>query len=394
MSDIKNIGVLGSTGSIGTQTIDIIADYPELFRASVLTARRQWRLLAEQALKYRPDLVVIGEEQYYAPLREALAGSGVEVAAGAKAIEEGAAHPATDTVVTAMVGYSGLLPTIYAIKSGKTIALSNKETLVVAGELITSLCRKHGVDIIPVDSEHSAIFQCLVGENRKEMRKIILTASGGPFRKLSKDRLSQVTAADALKHPNWDMGAKVTIDSASMMNKGFEMIEARWLFDCRPEQIEVAVHPQSIVHSMVEYRDGSVKAQLGVPDMHTPIRYALSYPSRLHTEARPMRLEDYSTLTFERPDLEKFPLLGYAFDAIRKGGTMPCILNAANEIAVQAFLEGRIRFTDMPVIARRTMERTPWSPDAGLESLIATNAEARRIAESLLDKSETYRLPD
>ena len=384
MSEIKNIGVLGSTGSIGTQTLDIIAEYPELFRASVLTARRQWRLLAEQALKYRPDLVVIGDEQYYEPLRAALAGSGIEVAAGAKAIEEGAAHPATDTVVTAMVGYSGLLPTISAINSGKTIALSNKETLVVAGELITSLCRKNSVDIIPVDSEHSAIFQCLVGENRKEMRKIILTASGGPFRKLSKDQLSEVTPADALKHPNWDMGAKVTIDSASMMNKGFEMIEARWLFDCQPERIEVAVHPQSIVHSMVEYRDGSVKAQLGVPDMHTPIRYALSYPSRLHTEARPMRLEDYATLTFERPDLDKFPLLGYAFEAIRKGGTMPCILNAANEIAVQAFLEGRIRFTDMPEIARRTMETTPWSETPDLETLIATNAEARAIAESYL----------
>lgn len=384
MSEIKNIGVLGSTGSIGTQTLDIIAEYPELFRASVLTARRQWRLLADQALKFRPDLIVIGDEEYYKPLKDALYGSGIEVAAGAKAIEEAAAYRTTDTVVTAMVGYSGLLPTISAIKAGKTIALSNKETLVVAGELITGLCKSHGVNILPVDSEHSAIFQCLVGENRDEMRKIILTASGGPFRKLSKEQLSEVTPADALKHPNWDMGAKVTIDSASMMNKGFEMIEARWLFDCRPEQIEVVVHPQSIVHSMVEYRDGSVKAQLGVPDMHTPIRYALSYPSRLHTEAKPMHLEDYATLTFERPDMEKFPLLGYAFEAIRKGGTMPCILNAANEIAVQAFLEGRIRFTDMPVVARKTMEDTPWNSASDLETLIATNAEARAIAEGLL----------
>ncbi len=381
MSKIKNIGVLGSTGSIGTQTLDIISDYPELFRASVLTARRQWRLLAEQSLKFKPDLVVIGDEQYYPSLRDALKGSGIEVAAGAKAIEEGAAHPASDTVVTAMVGYSGLLPTISAIKGGKTIALSNKETLVVAGELITGLCKNYGVDIVPVDSEHSAIFQCLVGENRDEMRKIILTASGGPFRKLSKEELSSVTPADALKHPNWDMGAKVTIDSASMMNKGFEMIEARWLFDCQPEQIEVAVHPQSIVHSMVEYRDGSVKAQLGVPDMHTPIRYALSYPTRLHAEARPMRLEDYATLTFERPDMEKFPLLGYAFDAIRAGGTMPCILNAANEIAVQAFLENKIRFTDMPTIARHTMEKATWNAIPDLETLITTNEEARKIAE-------------
>ncbi|MDE5794401.1 MAG: 1-deoxy-D-xylulose-5-phosphate reductoisomerase [Muribaculaceae bacterium] len=384
MSEIKNIGVLGSTGSIGTQTLDIISEYPEHFRASVLTARRQWRLLADQALKYRPDVVVIGEEEYYAPLCEALNGSGIEVCAGAKAIEEAAAHPKTDTVVTAMVGYSGLLPTISAIKAGKTIALSNKETLVVAGELITNLCKEYGVDIVPVDSEHSAIFQCLVGENRKEMRKIILTASGGPFRTLTKEALSEVTPADALKHPNWDMGAKVTIDSASMMNKGFEMIEARWLFDCQPEKIEVAVHPQSIVHSMVEYRDGSVKAQLGVPDMHTPIRYALSYPTRLHTEARPMRMEDYATLTFERPDMEKFPLLGYAFEAIKIGGTMPCILNAANEITVQAFLEKRIRFTDMPVIARKTMDATPWSETPDLPTLIATNEEARKIAANYL----------
>ena len=385
MSEIKNIGVLGSTGSIGTQTLDIIAEYPELFRASVLTARRQWRLLADQALKYRPDIVVIGEENYYQPLNEALKGSGIEVAAGTKAIEDVAAHPNTDTVVTAMVGYSGLIPTISAIKAGKTIALSNKETLVVAGELITNLCKEYNVEIVPVDSEHSAIFQCLVGENREEMRKIILTASGGPFRKFSKEELSAVTPADALKHPNWDMGAKVTIDSASMMNKGFEMIEARWLFDCSPEQIEVAVHPQSIVHSMVEYRDGSVKAQLGVPDMHTPIRYALSYPKRLNTEARPMRLEDYAKLTFERPDMGKFPLLGYAFDAIHEGGTMPCILNAANEIAVQAFLEDRIRFTDMPKVASYTMENVAWQANPDLESLVATNDEARKVAEKYVN---------
>lgn len=380
MSEIKNIGVLGSTGSIGTQTLDIIEEYPALFRAGVLTARRQWEKLAEQALKFKPDLVVIGEKEHYEALKEALAGTETEVAAGADAIAAAAAYPEVDTVVTAMVGYSGLIPTISAIKAGKTIALSNKETLVVAGELITGLCKEYGVDIVPVDSEHSAIFQCLVGESRDEMRKIILTASGGPFRKLTKEQLANVTPADALKHPNWDMGAKVTIDSASMMNKGFEMIEARWLFDCQPEDIEVVVHPQSIVHSMVEYQDGSVKAQLGVPDMHTPIRYALSYPSRLKTEARPMRLEDYTTLTFERPDMEKFPLLGYAFKAIEKGGTMPCILNAANEVAVQAFLEGRIRFIDMPEVARKTMERATWSANTDLDTLIATNTEARKLA--------------
>ncbi len=386
MKIMKNIGVLGSTGSIGTQTLDIIEEYPELFRASVLTARRQWELLAKQALKFRPDIVVIGDEKYYKNLQEALKGSGIEVAAGSKAIAEASAHPSTDTVVTAMVGYSGLLPTISAIKAKKTIALSNKETLVVAGQLITGLCREYGVDIVPVDSEHSAIFQCLVGEKREEMRKIILTASGGPFRKFSKEELHSVTPADALKHPNWDMGAKVTIDSASMMNKGFEMIEARWLFDCQPQNIEVVVHPQSIVHSAVEYRDGSVKAQLGVPDMHTPIRYALSYPTRLHTDATPMRLEDYACLTFEHPNMEKFPLLGYAFEAIEKGGTMPCILNAANEIAVQAFLENRIRFTDMPRVARETMDTAHWSETPDLDTLIATNEESRNIAEKFVDK--------
>ncbi|MCM1489549.1 MAG: 1-deoxy-D-xylulose-5-phosphate reductoisomerase [Muribaculum sp.] len=386
MDTIKSIGVLGSTGSIGTQTLDIIAKYPDKYRAGVLTARRQWELLAKQALKFRPDLVVIGEERYYPQLCEALKGSGIEVASGAEAIADAAAHPGIGTVVTAMVGYSGLIPTISAIKAKKTIALSNKETLVVAGQLITTLCRENGVDIVPVDSEHSAIFQCLVGESRKEMRKIILTASGGPFRKYTKEELSGVTPADALKHPNWDMGAKVTIDSASMMNKGFEMIEARWLFDCQPENIEVVVHPQSIVHSMVEYRDGSVKAQLGVPDMHTPIAYALSYPRRYETDVRPMRLEDYASLTFERPDMDKFPLLSFAFEAIAKGGTMPCILNAANEIAVQAFLEGKIRFTDMPVIAEKTMQETPWSDTPDLDTLIATNAEARMTAEKITNK--------
>lgn len=310
MDKIKSIGVLGSTGSIGTQTLDIIAKYPDRYRAGVLTARRHWQLLAEQALWFKPNLVVIGDDKYYAPLKNALSGSGIKVEAGEEAIADAAAHPCIDTVVTAMVGYSGLIPTISAIRARKTIALSNKETLVVAGELITSLCKEYGVDIVPVDSEHSAIFQSLVGESRKEMRKIILTASGGPFRTFTKEQLENVTPADALKHPNWDMGAKVTIDSASMMNKGFEMIEARWLFDCPPEQIEVVVHPQSIVHSMVEYRDGSVKAQLGVPDMHTPIAYALSYPNRFETDVRPMRLSDYATLTFEHPDMEKFPLLG------------------------------------------------------------------------------------
>ena len=387
MSEIKNIGVLGSTGSIGTQTLDIISEYPDRFRASVLTAHRQWQLLAEQALRFRPDLVVIGEEKYYVPLREALAGSGIEVASGTKAIEDAAAHPASDTVVTAMVGYSGLLPTVAAIKAGKTIALSNKETLVVAGELITCLCRQYSVALVPVDSEHSAIFQCLVGEKRDEMRNIILTASGGPFRKLSKEALSEVTPADALKHPNWDMGAKVTIDSASMMNKGFEMIEARWLFNCPPEKIEIVVHPQSIVHSMVEFVDGSIKAQLGVPDMHLPIRYALGFPERLATDTPPLSLALYSSLTFEAPDYKKFPLLGYAFEAADKGGNMPCILNAANEKGVAAFLNGRIGFTDMPRLVRYTMDKTPFIKTPTLPDLVGTNSEALRIADEWLQKN-------
>lgn len=380
----KNIAVLGSTGSIGTQTLDIISEYPDLFRAEVLTAKRNWQLLAEQAKKYQPSMVVIADEEGYAPLKEALKDEKVEVACGSRAICEGASLPEVDMAVTAMVGYSGLLPTISAINTGKTIALANKETLVVAGELITGLLRDSSSEIIPVDSEHSAIFQCLVGEKEKEARKILLTASGGPFRKLSREALENVTVKDALNHPNWSMGAKVTVDSASMMNKGFEMIEARWLFGCPPEKIEILVHPQSIVHSMVEFVDGSVKAQLGVPDMHLPIRYALGYPRRLATETPPLSLSQFSTLTFEAPDYEKFPLLRYAFDAIETGGNMPCILNAANEKGVAAFLAGKIKFTDMPKLVRNVMERAPFIPHPTLEDLIATNTEALALADQWL----------
>ncbi len=372
---------MGSTGSIGTQTLDIIREYPERFRAVGLVARCNWKLLSAQAREFMPRRVVIADESHLSELQSSLHGLPIEVCAGDEAVAETAAMDGADTIVTAMVGYSGLLPTIRAIGAGKRIALANKETLVVAGELITRLQRESESEIVPVDSEHSAIFQCLVGEERRVMRKIILTASGGPFRTLTTDQLESVTVADALRHPNWDMGAKVTIDSASMMNKGFEMIEARWLFDCPPERIEIAVHPQSIVHSMVEFCDGSVKAQLGVPDMHLPIRYALGYPERLTTKATPLSLTQISTLTFEAPDMDKFPLLHMAFEAIAAGGNMPCTLNAANEVAVAAFLRGEIRFTDMPRIATRCLERMPYIKEVTLESLMSSNAEARALAE-------------
>ncbi len=389
MDNIKNIAILGSTGSIGTQTLDIIEEHPEKFRATVLTAAHNWELLAAQARRFNPLRVVIACEEFLPNLRDALAGTSVRVEGGTAAIEEAAAMPEADIVVTAMVGYSGLIPTVNAIMAGKTIALANKETLVVAGEVITSLLKDSNSRIIPVDSEHSAIFQCLTGENRDNISKIILTASGGPFRNKTMRELESVTVDDALNHPNWDMGAKVTIDSASMMNKGFEMIEARWLFDCPPEKIEIAVHPQSIVHSMVEFIDGSVKAQLGVPDMHLPIRYALSYPDRLTSKRPPLTLEAYASLTFEAPDRKRFPLLQYAFDAIGKGGNMPCILNAANEIAVAAFLRREIGFMDMPRLVDRVMQRTQWISDITLPDLVETNTEARRRAEEELASFRT-----
>lgn len=390
MSEIRNIVILGSTGSIGTQTLDIIEEHPDRFRAVALTAARNWELLAAQARKFMPRRVVIARSEFLPMLREALSDLPIEVEAGEESIAEAAEMPEADIVVTAMVGYSGLLPTVRAIKADKIIALANKETLVVAGEVITTLLRDSKSRIIPVDSEHSAIFQCLEGENRADMRKIILTASGGPFRTKTLQELENVTVDDALRHPNWDMGAKVTIDSASMMNKGFEMIEARWLFDCAPENIEIAVHPQSIVHSMVEYKDGSIKAQLGVPDMHLPIQYALGYPGRLESKREPLQLHQYANLTFEAPDRTRFPLLQYAFDAISTGGNMPCILNAANEIAVAAFLQRRIRFMDMPRLVSRVMETTPLIGNVTLDDLIATNEEARARAEELLKRFEIH----
>lgn len=381
----NNIAVLGSTGSIGTQSLDIIEAFPERFKASVLTAGKNWKLLAQQARKFKPDTVVIADQSVYDALKEALSDLPIKVLAGKEAIAEAVTLPQVDTVITAMVGYSGLIPTVKAIEARKTIALANKETLVVAGEIITKLAAEYGVKILPVDSEHSAIFQCLVGEKDNPIEKIILTASGGPFRIFSAEQLSSVTVADALKHPNWSMGAKVTIDSASLMNKGFEMIEARWLFGCEPSKIEIAVHPQSIIHSMVEFADGSIKAQLGVPDMHLPISYALSCPHRLPTKRDRLSLSAYSNLTFEAPDMNRFPLLRMAFEAIKIGGNAPCILNAANERAVAAFLQGKIRFTDLPRVADKTLEKTEFIKNITLDDLINTNSESVAIADEIIN---------
>ena len=380
----KNIAILGSTGSIGTQTLDVISEYPDRLYPSLLTANRNVDLLIEQALKFKPRRVVIAQSDCYTKLRDTLAGEPIEVMCGQQAIADAAAADDVDIVVTAMVGYSGLAPTISAIKAGKTIALANKETLVVAGELITRLVKQYGSRLVPVDSEHSAIFQCLVGEDPESVDKLILTASGGPFRTRPKEELYGVTRADALNHPNWSMGAKVTIDSASMMNKGFEMIEARWLFGIPSERIEIVVHPQSIVHSMVAYSDGSVKAQLGLPDMRLPIRYALNYPERLPSACRKMSVADYANLTFEAPDREKFPLLDMAFDAIHRGGNVPCALNAANEIAVAAFLADRIGFMQMPEVVAEAVSRNRFIASPTYDDYVATNAEIRKIAEELI----------
>lgn len=384
MYNTRNISLLGSTGSIGTQTLDIVALHPEKFRIVALTAGKNWKLLAEQARKFLPKMVVIADNQNYSDLKNALADLPVEVASGHDAIAKAACLPETDMVLTALVGYSGLVPTLAAIRAGKQIALANKETLVAGGELVARELGGSARSILPVDSEHSAIFQCLQGEDIRNMRKIILTASGGPFRTFSLQQLENVKAADALKHPNWSMGAKVTIDSASMMNKGFEMIEARWLFDCPPEKIEIAVHPQSIVHSMVEFVDGSVKAQLGVPDMHLPISYALSYPNRIDCQRKPLTLEQYSNLTFHAPDMQKFPMLQLAYSAIAEGGTLPCIMNAANEVAVAAFLKGGIRFVDMPRLVEETMQSVSVKKVTDIDTLANADTLAREFASNLL----------
>ena len=384
----RNIAVRGSTGSIGRQTLDIIAEYPDLFQAWLLVARSSADLLIQQARQMRPHMVIIADEQYYEYVRDALEDTDIEVATGSAAIAQAVTAPEIDTVVTAMVGYSGLESTIAAIGAGKRIALANKETLVVAGELIDRLLKDSTSVLYPVDSEHGAFYQCLVGERMQDVEKLWLTASGGPFRTLPKEQLATVTAADALKHPNWSMGAKITIDSATMMNKGFEMIEARWLFGVMPDDIEIVVHPQSIIHSMVAFKDGSVKAQLGLPDMHLPIRYALGLPDgRLASDCRKMTIEDMANLTLERPDFDKFPLLGTAYAAARTGGTAPCVMNAANEIAVAAFLQDKIRFTDIYRIINTTMAQAHLVERPTYDDYVASNDEARAIATQLTTKN-------
>ena len=377
MSHKQTVAILGSTGSIGTQTLDVIDRHSELFEVYALTAHSNIDLLVKQAKRYRPEVVAIADERHYKTLREALDGLPVKVFAGAESSCQIAAMSPIDTVVTAMVGYSGLLPTVRAIEAGKKIALANKETLVVAGELVTDLALRNRVDIIPIDSEHSAIFQCLVGENENSVEKLILTASGGAFRDTPKDDLRLATAADALRHPTWKMGAKITIDSATMMNKGFEVIEARWLFDIPIDKIEVIIHPQSIVHSMVQFCDGSIKAQLGQPNMRHPIQYALTFPDRLNAQVERANLADIHQLTFEKPDYEKFRNLRLAYDALRRGGNIPCILNAANEVAVDAFLKGKIGFFAMSDIIEQTINETAFISSPTLDDYIATDREAR-----------------
>lgn len=380
----KQLAILGSTGSIGTQTLDVVAEYPDLFEVYTLTANNNVELLIEQAKRFNPDSVVIANEAHYPRLKEALKEYPIKVYAGDEAIAQIVEVAPIDIVVTAMVGYAGLKPTIRAIEAHKTIALANKETLVVAGDLIKQLALEYHAPIIPVDSEHSAIFQCLVGEWDNPIDKIILTASGGPFRELTAEQMKHVTKNDALKHPKWNMGHKITIDSATLMNKGFEMIEAKWLFDVAPKDIEIAVHPQSIVHSMVQFKDGTVKAQLGVQDMRLPIRYALSYPARLESANSKLTLEQYARLTFERPDLERFPLLRYAFDAVAEGGNMPCIMNAANEIAVAAFLHDAIDYPSIARIVAETMAHIEFIASPRYEDYVHTNQLARDYATSLL----------
>lgn len=379
----RQIALLGSTGSIGTQALDVVRDNADRFEVYALVARQNAGLLAQQAREFRPEVVVIADEQYYAPLKEALADLPMKVWAGSDAIADVVQMAPVDVVLTAMVGYAGLRPTLAALEAGKAVALANKETLVVAGELVTATARRTGAPILPVDSEHSAIFQCLVGQDASAVEKVILTASGGPFRTTTREALADVTPAEALRHPNWSMGAKVTIDSASMMNKGFEMIEARWLFGLPPEQIEVVVHPQSIVHSMVQFADGAVMAQLGTPDMHLPIAYALAYPHRLRSAAPRLDFAQLSTLTFEAPDRERFRNLDYAYEAARRGGNMPCILNAADEVAVAAFLSGKIGFLAMSDLIAETMARTTFIATPTYDDYVQTDAEARRIATEI-----------
>lgn len=381
----RKIAVLGSTGSIGTQALDVISKHADRFEAYVLVANNSVELLIKQAREMMPEVVVISNKDKYKQLKDALADLPIKVWCGVEAIEEVVRDENIDLVLTAMVGISGLKPTVSAIKAGKAIALANKETLVVAGELIATLALKHRVPILPVDSEHSAIFQCLNGEGNNRIDKILLTASGGPFRNFSAEQLTKVTKKEALNHPNWDMGMKVTIDSSTLMNKGFEMIEAKWLFDVKPSQIEVLIHPQSIIHSMVQFDDNTIMAQLGQPDMRAPIQYAFSYPERLKLEMEPVDFIKLTQLTFEAPDRDRFPNLNFAYEAIEKGGNMPCILNAANEVAVSLFLEDKIGFYEMSSLIEKAMERSAFMKEPTLGDYIQCDKETREIIYSLIN---------
>ena len=380
----KKLAILGSTGSIGTQALEVVAENPELYEIYALTANENIDLLIKQAIEFQPEAVIIANKSKYLTLKEALRHLPIKVYAGAEAIAQIVESEPIDVVLTAMVGFSGLMPTIASIKARKTIALANKETLVVAGELIKSLALEYRTPILPVDSEHSAIFQCLVGEGNNSVEKLILTASGGPFRTWSMDQLAHVTKSQALKHPNWEMGAKITIDSATMMNKGFEVIEAKWLFDTKPEEIEVVVHPQSIIHSMVQFADGSVKAQLGMPDMKLPISYAFSFPDRLPNKSPRIDWTQCKEFTFEQPDLVRFRNLAFSYEAMRLGGNMPCILNAANEIVVASFLREKTGFLEMSDIIEKTMQKCTFIAQPTYNDYINSDHEAREIASSIL----------
>ena len=383
-SEKKQIAILGSTGSIGTQALDVIRYHKDMFEVYALTANQNVELLIKQAKEFLPEMVVIADENKYPRLKTALNNLPIKVWTGEDALSQVVQAEPIHMVLAAMVGYSGLKPTLSAIKAGKAIALANKETLVVAGDLVTRIAFENQVPVLPVDSEHSAIFQCLVGESNNPVEKIILTASGGPFRTYSEEQLAQVTAKEALKHPNWNMGAKITIDSATLMNKGFEMIEAKWLFGLTTEQIQIVIHPQSIIHSMVQFVDSSIKAQMGLPDMRLPIQYALAYPNRIYSDFERLDFNQFPVLTFEEPDRKKFRCLELAYMAIQKGGNMPCILNAANEIAVAGFLEDKIGFTVISKIIEQTIEEVSFVATPCLEDYIQTDAEARKKAKEKL----------
>ena len=380
----QRICILGSTGSIGTQALDVIRQHPDLYEVYALTANTNYEKLAEQARQFHPNSVVIANDAYYQKLKDLLADTDVKVFAGKDSLDEIVEFPQVDVVLAALVGFAGLAPTIHAIRAHKKVCLANKETLVVAGEIILHLVAQYHASLIPVDSEHSAIFQCLVGEDMNEVDKILLTCSGGPFRKLPKEKLETVTAADALKHPTWKMGAKITIDSATLMNKGFEVMEAKWLFGVSADRIQVLIHPQSIVHSAVQFMDGAVKAQLGVPDMRLPIQYAFSFPQRLTLDGDRLNLFETKKLEFFEPDMDRFPCLRLAYEAIHKGGNMPCILNAANEVANAAFRQGKLSFYGMADVIEKTMQQATYDKAPIMQALFATDSEARNIANRLI----------